>query len=170
MDIPLERKSRGSEVEMTFSTVLPIWEAIQSRFHKMVKGLPEGDLVLQIGPASIGYMLRHNAEVEYMFADWFFGYPMPSELEVVTNRGPGGGKNKPTFTNLDELVALLEASNSYLIEAMRSLPDEKWHQSVETPMGPSTPIEAIGRLMYHTGIHAGQISLIQKNAPAVEAK
>lgn len=154
---------------MTFATVLPIWEAIQGRFHKMVKALPEGDLSLQIGPASIGYMLRHNAEVEYMFAEWFFDRPMPADLEIATNRGPAGNKEKAAFHNLAELVELLEQSNSWLTKAMRELPDEKWTQPVESPMGPSTPLEAIGRLMYHTGIHAGQISLIQKNAPAVKS-
>ncbi|MDQ6418839.1 DinB family protein [Paenibacillus sp. LHD-117] len=151
---------------MSYETVLPIWQAIQTRFHKTVKVLPEGDLTLQSGPASIGYMLRHNAEVEYMFAEWFFGRPMPEGLEIVTNRGPGGGKNKPTFTSLEELVALLEASNAHLIEGMRELPAEAWTQPVESPIGASTPLEAVGRLMYHTGIHAGQISLIQKIAPA----
>ncbi|RJE86153.1 DinB family protein [Paenibacillus sp. 1011MAR3C5] len=154
----------------TIATVLPVWEAIQSRFHKMVKGLPEEDLSLAIGPASIGYMLRHNAEVEYMFAEWFFGQMMPEGLKMVTSRGPKGGGESPTFANLSELVALLEASNGFLIQAMKELPDEQWRESVESPMGPSTPLEAIGRLMYHTGIHAGQISLIQKNAPAAKAK
>lgn len=154
----------------TAATVLPIWEAIQSRFHKTVKGLPEADLHLAIGPASIGYMLRHNAEVEYMFAEWFFGRKMPEDLEIATSRGPRGGEEQPTFGNLEELVAVLEASNRFLIDAMRELPDEKWQEPVESPMGPSTPLEAIGRLMYHTGIHAGQISLIQKHAPAAKAQ
>lgn len=154
----------------TIATVLPVWESIQSRFHKMVKGLPEEDLRLAIGPASIGYMLRHNAEVEYMFAEWFFGQKMPEELVVVTGRGPRGSGEQPVFTNLSELVALLEESNAFLIKAMNELQEEKWHEPVESPMGPSAPIEAIGRLMYHTGIHAGQISLIQKNAPALKAQ
>ncbi|HEY2493326.1 MAG TPA: DinB family protein [Paenibacillus sp.] len=72
--------------------------------------------------------------------------------------------NNKSFTHLEELVDLLKASNANLIEAMRELPEEAWHQSVESPIGASTPLEAIGRLMYHTGIHSGQISLIQKNA------
>ncbi|WP_177222163.1 hypothetical protein [Paenibacillus sp. UNC496MF] len=28
----------------------------------------------------------------------------------------------------------------------------------------STPLEAVGRLMYHSGMHAGQISMIRKQA------
>ena len=86
-----------------------------------------------------------------MFAEWFFGKSMPVEIA------------KPTFTNIEELVELLRASNEHLIEAMKELPEVDWHKSMESPIGASTPLEAMGRLMYHTGIHAGQISLIQKN-------
>ncbi|MGM0713914.1 hypothetical protein ACWKW1_20915 [Brevibacillus parabrevis] len=35
-------------------------------------------------------------------------------------------------------------------------------------VGTSTPLEALGRLMYHTGIHAGQISQIQRAFHAKE--
>lgn len=147
----------------TIDIVLPVWRSIQMRFHKTVRSLPEQDLPLKIGHASIGYMLRHNAEVEYLFADWFFGKPMPEGLVIYTGRGAAKPDND--FTNLEELVALLEASNEHLIAAMCELPEAQWTVTVPSAMGDSTPLEAIGRLMYHTGIHAGQISLIQKNAP-----
>jgi len=151
---------------MTYSVVLPIWQAIQERFHKTVKALPEQDLPLELNNASIGYMLRHNAEVEYMFAEWYFGASMPKDLSIQTSRGSAG--SKASFTNLQELVELLEASNAHLIAAMKALPEAAWNEPTESPMGASTPLEAIGRLMYHTGIHAGQISLIQKTAKAAE--
>ncbi|MDF2671672.1 MAG: hypothetical protein K0R67_3978 [Paenibacillus sp.] len=147
---------------MTFSTVLPIWQAIQGRFHKTVKALPEQDLSLHMGSSSIGSMLHHNAEVEYMFAEWFFGKSMPEEIKA--RREEKGSQSQTSFTNLAELVELLTASNEHLIAAMRELPEEAWHKSVESSIGASTPLEAVGRLMYHTGIHSGQISLIQKNA------
>ncbi|MEC0268603.1 DinB family protein [Paenibacillus anseongense] len=146
---------------MSFATVLPIWNAIQDRFHASMRKLPEADLTLELGSASIGYMLRHNAEVEYMFANWFFGKSFPEGLKLQTSGGPSA--SKAVFTNKEELIDLLAASNAYLIEAMRELPEEKWHIPVETAIGTSTPLEAVGRLMYHTGIHAGQISLIQKH-------
>lgn len=144
---------------MIFSTVLPIWQAIQERFHKTVKALPEQDLSLKIGSASIESLIRHSAEVEYMFADWFFGKSKPE----VDN------SNTEFTTKIDELVELLTSSNENLLEAMRELSEEAWHQPVESSFGTSTPLEAVGRLMYHTGIHSGQISLIQKNARALEA-
>ncbi|MOA46383.1 DinB superfamily protein [compost metagenome] len=86
-----------------------------------------------------------------MFAEWFFGRPKPQADDVA-------------YTTLSELVDLLTASNENLIAAMQELPEDAWHVSVESAFGTSTPLEAVGRLMYHTGIHAGQISLIQKNA------
>lgn len=141
---------------MTFDTVLPIWQAIQGRFHKTVKALPEQDLSLQLGSSSISALLHHNAEVEFMFAEWFFGKSIPENRK--------SDADKPSFTNLQELVDLLTESNEHLIEAMRELPEEAWQKSVESRIGASTPLEAVGRLMYHTGIHSGQISLIQKTA------
>jgi len=147
---------------MIYSTVLTIWRTIQELFHKTAKSVPEKDLTLKIGAASIGYMLRHNAEVEYMFGEWFFGRKMPESLVLTTNTGPVGSKAE--YTNLAELLDLLAASNEFMTEAMRDLPEEKWNEPVETPIGSSTPLEAVARLIYHTGLHAGQISLIQKNA------
>lgn len=138
---------------MTFETVLPIWQAIQERFHKTVKALPEQDLSLQMGSSTIGSLIKHNAEVEFMFAEWFFGKSKSEAIET-------------SDTNLEQLVQLLTASNANLIEAMKELPEDAWHQRVESSIGTSTPLEALGRLMYHTGIHSGQISLIQKTLKA----
>jgi uncharacterized damage-inducible protein DinB len=140
---------------MTITSVLPIWQAVQERFHKIVKALPEEDLNLKLGNSTIGGLISHNAEVEFMFAEWFFARPKPQASDAA-------------YTRLSELVDLLSASNENLIAAMRELPEEAWHVSVESGFGTSTPLEAVGRLMYHTGIHAGQISLIQKNAVRTE--
>lgn len=137
---------------MTYSTVLPIWNATRQRFLKTAQALPEQDLRLRLDQSSIGSLLHHTAEAEYMFAEWFFGKSMPVE-----------GVVKPSLESHEELIDLLIASNDHLLAAMTELTDEQWHISVESRMGPSTPLEAIGRLIYHTGIHAGQISLIQKN-------
>lgn len=136
---------------MTLTSVLPIWQAVQERFHKTVKALPEENLHLKVGNSTIGGLIIHNAEVEFMFAELFFGRPKPQNDDAA-------------YTTLNELVDLLTASNENLVAAMRELPEEAWHVSVESAFGTSTPLEAVGRLMYHTGIHAGQISFIQKNA------
>ena len=147
---------------MDSATVLAMWESTQGRFHKMVKELPEEALKLAIGPASVGYMIRHSAEVEYVYGEWVFGKKKPENLEYCTLRGPAHAAAE--FNNLAELVQLLEASNSVIIEAIRALPAEDWSKEVKTPRGTFTPLDAISQLLYHTGIHAGQISLMQKYA------
>ena len=147
---------------MSYLTVLPIWNAVQSRFHKTAKALPEQELALRSGSSSIAGLLLHNAEVEYLFAEWFFGKAVPEEAKRILSRGKAENGEPPLVK--EDLIAFLEASSANLIEAMRELPEEAWQQPVESSFGSSTPLEAVGRLMYHTGIHSGQISLIQKMA------
>lgn len=133
---------------MSYETVVPVWNALRERFTKMAAGLTEEQLDLSIGESSIRGLLYHTAEVEYMFADWYLGKPMDDEL--------------PKATTLEELVDLLNASDKNLKQALQGLTEEQWHVSVESKMGASTPLEVVGRLMYHAGIHAGQIALIKK--------
>lgn len=134
---------------MTYEKVLPIWNALRVRFLEKAKALTDEDLTLQLGDMSIGNLLYHTGEVEYIFADWFFE---KSSEET----------GKPSLSSVDELVAYLEASNQFLQIAMKELPEASWNEVKETQMGPSTPLEAVGRLMYHAGIHAGQITDIKK--------
>lgn len=147
---------------MDSATILAMWKAQQERFHNMVKELPKEALSLAIGPATIGYMIRHSAEVECVYAEWVFGKQKPQGLEYCTLRGPGHAN--AAFEDLDHLVQLLQDSHEVIVDAIQSLPDEEWTQEVKTPRGTFTRLDAIVQLMYHTGIHAGQISLIQKHA------
>lgn len=134
---------------MTFETVYPMWEAVRSRFTKTVTALTEEELSLKLGETSIGQLVYHTGEVEYIFSDWYFDQKQP-KIE------------QPSLTDKEQLIDYLAAANQFLIEAMRNLPEEKWHEARETRMGSSTPLEIVGRLIYHTGIHSGQISDIKK--------
>lgn len=134
---------------MTFETVLPMWEAVRHRFIKSAEALTEEELVLKLGEATIGQLLYHTGEVEYIFSEWYFD----DKKEAI---------QKPSLTDKAELVDYLNGSNQFLINAMKNYPEEKWHEVRETRMGNSTPLEILGRLMYHTGIHSGQISDIKK--------
>lgn len=133
---------------MSYETVVPVWNALRERFIKMAEGLKEDQLDLGIGVSTIRGLLYHTAEVEYMFADWYLGKSMKDEL--------------PKATTLPELLDLLQASNENLKQALQDLTEEQWHIPVESKMGASTPLEVVGRLMYHAGIHAGQIALMKK--------
>ncbi|MBP2002267.1 putative damage-inducible protein DinB [Paenibacillus shirakamiensis] len=153
---------------MSYVEIHPVWRTIRERYQKMIQGLPQEDLGLRLAPdaSSIGHMIRHNAEVEYMFASWFFGSPVPEHIEYLAN-GKGGLDNEAEYT-AEEIVAFSAASDAHLTDAMRNLPEQAWDVAVDSPIGPSTPREALGRTMYHSGLHAGQISLIRKHALRVE--
>lgn len=148
---------------MSFDAVNPIWRTVRDRFQKSMQSLKEEELLLKLShdTSSIGYTMRHGAEVEYMFADWFFKKSTP---EVVTFTTNGPSKDDGLYANLQELLTFLEASDKHLTDAMRELPEEAWDEVVTSPIGPSTPREALGRVIYHTGLHAGQIALIRKCA------
>ncbi len=133
---------------MSYQTVLPIWNALRERFQKKVEGIPEEDIAMQLGETTIGDLLFHTAEVEYMFSDWFLDKPMAGEI------------TRPT--DLKGYIELLKASNEHVTQAMKDLPDESWDLVKKSAFGDSSPLEAVGRLMNHAGIHGGQISYIQK--------
>ena len=147
---------------MDSQTILAMWAAVQDRFSHMVKALDDEQLQLAIGPATIGYMIRHSAEVEYVYAQWVFGKPKPEGIEYMTLRGPGQYNGE--LDQLQPLIALLQHSNETISRAIHDLPAEQWNEEVHTPRGTFTRLDAIAQLIYHTGIHAGQIALIQKQS------
>lgn len=133
---------------MSYETVLPIWRALRDRFQKSVEAIPEENINVRLGKLTVGDLLYHTAEVEYMFTDWFFDKPLSDELI------------RPK--DLQGYIQLLKNSNDHFTQAMKELPNSAWNQIVESSFGPSTPLEAVGRLMNHAGIHCGQILYIQK--------
>lgn len=133
---------------MTYEIVAPIWGALRDRFQAKVAKLSEADLDIKLGETKVADLLYHTAEVEYMFSGWFFDKPFEEELV------------RPT--NLAGYVQLLQEANDYVVEAMQALPEDSWNDVRESRFGNATPLEAVGRLMNHAGIHSGQITYIQK--------
>src|SRR5699024_953068 len=137
-------------IDMTSETVLSMWNAVRSRFLKKAKGLAQADLNCQLGETTVADLLYHTGEAEYMFIEWYLGIKTPDFV-------------KPSKTDKETLIAFLEEANAHVTDAITSLPDEEWTKVKESQMGSSTPLEAIGRLMYHAGIHAGQITDMMKH-------
>lgn len=133
---------------MYLQTIEPIWNALRNRFQKTVEGLTEEDIHMQLGKTTVGDLLYHTAEVEYLFSQWFFDKPLKRELI------------RPT--ELNAYVQLLADSNAHIKEAMEHFPKEDWDLLKQSAFGESTPLEAVGRLMNHTGMHAGQIAYLKK--------
>lgn len=133
---------------MSYEIVLPIWRALRDRFQKSVESIPAENMNMKLGESTIGDLIYHTAEVEYMFSDWFFNKEKPSDI--------------PRPTDFKGYVQLLRDSNEHFMQAMKSLPKSSWNKIIKSSFGQCTPLEAVGRLMNHAGIHAGQISYIQK--------
>jgi hypothetical protein len=89
----------------------------------------------------------------------FFQRPIPEHVELATI---GPVKDDGSYTDLASLLAFREASYEYLVESLLSLPEDMWDIPIEAPIATLTPRQALGRLMYHNGYHAGQIGLIRK--------
>ncbi|USG64839.1 DinB family protein [Brevibacillus ruminantium] len=143
--------------------LLPTLETSRSRYQEALKHLDERELARKLAPGSnsVGFLIRHIAEVEYRFCQMFFGRPLP---EHVTLHTIGPVKDEGQFTDLATLLSFHQESYAYLLEALRQLPSDAWDNLCEAPIGTLTPRQALGRLIYHTGYHAGQIGLIRKYA------
>lgn len=139
---------------MSYEIVSPIWKALRDRFQKNVEAIPEENINLQLGETTVGDLLYHTAEVEYMFSEWFFGRPRE--------------KAQARPTDVHGYIQLLQDSNDHFSQAMKDLSDDAWNQIQTSSFGDSTPLEAVGRLMNHAGMHSGQISYIQKYGERAE--
>lgn len=137
---------------MIDKTVLSMWKMTRGKFTEKVEKLAESELSLKLDGMTIGELVYHTAEVEYIFASWFF------DRETKTDMLENIKEDKAA------LLQFLQEANDHLIEAMTQLDAFKWNEKVASRMGETTPVESIARLIYHTGIHAGQITMIQKLA------
>lgn len=142
-------------------TLLPALQTARSRYKDVLANLEEKELVWKLAPGSnsVGFLIRHIAEVEYRFCLMFFQRPLPAGLELATI---GKVKDEGTYTELASLLAFHEASFAHLLKALAALPKEAWDVPCEAPIATITPRQALGRLIYHNGYHAGQIGLIRK--------
>ncbi len=145
---------------MSKEAILPIWDSIQSRFLKMVGGVQEHELKLQLDSVTIESLMRQISEAGFIYMEWFFNFSIPEHIKQEMNERAATDSNEGT--SLEKLTGLLENGSQNVVSAIQALPVEAWTRPVESPMGTLTPLEAIGRLMYHIGMHAGQIVLIQK--------
>jgi uncharacterized damage-inducible protein DinB len=142
-------------------TLLPALQTARSRYLDALDHLEADQLTWKLAPGSnsVGFLIRHIAEVEYRFCAMFFQQPVPPHVTLSTI---GPVKDEGTHTDLDALLAFKDASFQFLLEALGALPTEAWDVPCEAPIATLTPRQALGRLVYHMGYHGGQIGLIRK--------
>lgn len=141
--------------------LLELWVEARTRFTNQIQNLSDLDLKKRLGdsPNSVGFLIRHLADVELLFAKNVFGN---LDLKVVA-KTVIHKRDTGEWTNLQELKEYaVEASNA-LKEIVESQSEADWESTVTTKeFGTKTKAEAFGRIVSHTAYHAGQMGIIIK--------
>lgn len=141
--------------------MLALWAEGRTRLDVAMKDLQEVELSKHLPgvPNSVGYLLRHIADVELLFAKNVFHLP---NVQVVA-KSLIDGKDTGVWTNLAELTEYLNQAAITLKQAIQAIPDHSWQEVVETKeFGAKSRTQALGRISTHTAYHAGQLALIRK--------
>ncbi|MCU0401123.1 MAG: DinB family protein [Algoriphagus sp.] len=141
------------------TSLLAFWKEGRTRFTKLLDAARESDLPKKNGdsPNSAGFLVRHIAEVELLFAKNVFGLP---DVKIVA-KTLIAGKDTGEWTNLAELKELSAYAAEMLEKAI--LAQSNWDEIIETKeFGKKTRAEALGRITTHTAYHAGQLALVLK--------
>lgn len=145
----------------TTSFYLETFTEARTRFTNLLKDIKEEDLKKKLinTKNSAGFLIRHIADVELLFAKNLFG---AAELKVhaktvIAQHDTG------EWTNLKELLDYQQDAYFQLKSIIEKQTEEDWKQVVTTKeFGTKTKAEAIGRIISHTAYHAGQLSLTLK--------
>jgi uncharacterized damage-inducible protein DinB len=141
------------------TTLIALWKEGRTRFSQLLEKATESDLIKKNGesPNSAGFLIRHIAEVELLFAKNVFGLP---EVKIVA-KTLIAGKDTGEWINLDELKEISAYAGVMLEKAI--LAQSNWEDIIETKeFGKKSKAEALGRITTHTAYHAGQLALILK--------
>ena len=139
------------------------WIEARTRFSNLLPSLVEEELTKKLVNTknSAGFLIRHIADVELLFAKNVFGATdLKVQAKTVIAQHDTG-----EWTNLQELLDYQQSAFDNLKAIIEKQTDEDWQQSITTSeFGTKTKAEAIGRIISHSGYHAGQLSLTLKYA------
>lgn len=138
-----------------------LWEEARTRFSNQLSNIKETDLTKKLGnsPNSVGFLMRHIADVELLFAKNVFAQKeVKVSAKTVIDKYDTG-----EWTNLAELLDYQKYAFDSLETAIIAVNDDDWGNFVETKeFGKKTKAEALGRIVSHTAYHAGQLALAVK--------
>jgi uncharacterized damage-inducible protein DinB len=140
---------------------LQTWTEARTRFTNLLKDIKEEDLKKKLinTKNTSGFLIRHIADVELLFAKNLFGAMDVSvhAKTVIAQHDTG------EWTNLKELIEYQQEAFTKLRAIIEKQTNDDWQQSVTTKeFGTKTKAEAIGRIISNTAYHAGQLSLTLK--------
>ena len=143
------------------SLLLALWEEAHTRLEDKTNLITAQDLVKKLSPSpnSIGFLMRHIAEVELLFAKNVFGAKDTKIIAktVIAKHDTG------EWTDIKALKELLTTATSVLKAIIHKQTDADWDTVIETKeFGAKTKAQALGRITSHTAYHAGQIGIILK--------
>lgn len=136
-----------------------MWKMGRSRLTGLLDQFDSGTITYKLHPDSntTGWLLRHIAEVELLFARNVFGRDVRVKAQTIGPTGSDRGK----LTDPESITELLNRAEAELGEVIRSVSD--WESEVTTAeFGTITKAEALARIMTHTAYHAGQVALTMK--------
>lgn len=140
---------------------LQTWVEARTRFTNLLKDISEVDLPKKLihTKNSAGFLIRHIADVELLFAKNVFGASaVKVQAKTVIAQQDNG-----EWTNLSDLLEYQQYAFENLKTIIEMQNEEDWLQTVTTKeFGTKTKAEALGRIISHTAYHAGQLSLTIK--------
>lgn len=140
---------------------LQTWLEARTRFSNLLIDLKQEDLIKKLVNTknSVGFLIRHIADVELLFAKNVFGSTeVKVQAKTVIAQHDTG-----EWTNLDELLNYQQYAFDKLKEIIEKQTEDDWQQTITTKeFGTKSKAEAIGRIISHTAYHAGQLSLTIK--------
>jgi uncharacterized damage-inducible protein DinB len=142
-------------------TLLDLWIESRTRFDNQLHNLSPHDLKKKLspGPNSVGFLIRHIGDVEFLFAKNVFGAAhLKVSAKTVIDKYDTGD-----WTNLEELKLYVASSFDALKTIVEQQSDADWQTIIETKeFGAKTKAQAFGRIVSHTAYHAGQMAMIVK--------
>ena len=136
-----------------------MWKMGRTRLTNQLDSIKKEDLLKRVhsDSNSAGWLMRHIAEVELLFAKNVF----ERELNVKAQTIGSIAKDHGQFDELEPLLELIERAGDELGAAIQEIDD--WDGDVTTAeFGTVTRAEALGRITTHTAYHAGQVALAKK--------
>lgn len=151
----------------TTQAYLQTWTEARTRFTNLLKDIKEDNLKKKLSNTknSAGFLIRHIADVELLFAKNVFGAAeVKVQAKTVIAQHDSG-----EWINLPELLEYQQYAFDSLKSIIEKQTDEDWQQTITTKeFGTKTKAEAIGRIISHTAYHAGQLSLTLKYAENIQ--
>lgn len=141
--------------------LLALWEEARTRLEDKLKDITTEDLRKKLVPSpnSVGFLLRHIAEVELLFSKNVFGAKDTKIIAktIIAQHDTGEWKD------LDKLRIIINRSRETLRTIILNQTDNDWNVEIKTAeFGTKTKAQALGRIISHTAYHAGQIGIILK--------